>query len=113
MRYALGLGVPKDDVQAVLWYTKAAEQGVETAQSSLAKMYEDGKGVAADPALALYWYRKAAEQGDTAAQATTALDNAGLTVGPVYGPPNGLVFDTVPTAGTAEPVGTAITLYTN
>jgi serine/threonine-protein kinase len=51
--------------------------------------------------------------GDTAAQATTALENQGLTVGPVYGPPHGLVFDTVPTSGTAEPKGTAITLYTD
>ena len=51
--------------------------------------------------------------GDTVAQATTALTNQGLTVGPVYGPPGGKVFDTVPTAGTAEPVGTAITLYTD
>src|SRR3984957_15879316 len=51
--------------------------------------------------------------GDTAAQATTALENKGLPAGPVYGPPNGLVFDTGPTAGTAEPVGTAVTLYTN
>jgi serine/threonine-protein kinase len=51
--------------------------------------------------------------GDTVAEATTALENHSLTVGPVYGPPNGLVFDTVPTAGTAEPVGTAITLYTD
>ena len=51
--------------------------------------------------------------GDTVAQATTALEDRGLTVGPVYGPPHGLVFDTVPTAGTAEPVGTAVTLYTD
>jgi beta-lactam-binding protein with PASTA domain/tRNA A-37 threonylcarbamoyl transferase component Bud32 len=51
--------------------------------------------------------------GDTVAQATTALESRGLTVGPVYGPSSGTVFDTVPTAGTAEPVGTAVTLYTD
>jgi len=49
---------------------------------------------------------------DTVAQATTALENAGLTLGPVYGPAKGLVFDSVPTAGTAEPKGTAVTVYT-
>jgi|HubBroStandDraft_1064217.scaffolds.fasta_scaffold23112_1 beta-lactam-binding protein with PASTA domain/tRNA A-37 threonylcarbamoyl transferase component Bud32 len=51
--------------------------------------------------------------GDSVAVATAALQKVGLSVGPVYGPPNGSVFDTVPTAGTAEPVGTAITLYTD
>jgi eukaryotic-like serine/threonine-protein kinase len=51
-------------------------------------------------------------QNDTVAQATTALANVGLTLGNVYGPPHGLVFDSVPSSGTAEPVGTAITIYT-
>ena len=33
-KYAVGLGVPQDDAQAVVWYRKAAEQGDARAQDS-------------------------------------------------------------------------------
>lgn len=62
MHYS-GLGVPKDQEQAVYWYTKAAEQGHAGAQYNLGLMYAQGEGVPKDQEQALYWYNKAAEQG--------------------------------------------------
>ena len=37
--YTVGIGVPKDEEQAVKWYRKAAEQGDFSAQTSLAGCY--------------------------------------------------------------------------
>ena len=41
-------GVPKDKVQAASWYRKSAEQGDDTAQFFLGRMYRDGIGVPKD-----------------------------------------------------------------
>jgi serine/threonine-protein kinase len=49
---------------------------------------------------------------DTADAATAALQQAGLTVGQVYGPAKGKVFTTVPLAGQPVTKGTAVNLYT-
>ena len=46
--YYKGRGVPKDDVRAVLWYRKAAEQELADAQFLLGLMYADSKGVPKD-----------------------------------------------------------------
>jgi len=61
--YASGRGVPRDDVQAVFWYRKAAEQeqGNLVAWMNLGLMYEQGRGVPKDDAQASEWYRKAVE----------------------------------------------------
>jgi hypothetical protein len=61
-------GVPKDSVEAVKWYRKAAEQGIAEAQFNLGKMYNSGEGVPRDYVEAAKWYRKAAEQGIAEAQ---------------------------------------------
>jgi len=66
--YNRGLGVPKDDAQAVAWFRKAAEQGLDFAQNSLGYSYQEGTGVAKDDIQAATWYRKAAEQGNAQAQ---------------------------------------------
>jgi TPR repeat protein len=66
--YAGGMGVPKDDVEAVKWYRKAADQGVASAQCNLGFMYHQGKGVPKDAVEAVKWYREAADQGDVRAQ---------------------------------------------
>jgi TPR repeat protein len=71
--YANGEGVPKDSVEAVKWYLKAAEQGVSEAQCSLGMMYDTGEGVPRDSAEALRWYRKAADQGHAGAQFNLGL----------------------------------------
>lgn len=66
--YFSGVGVPKDNKQAVYWYRKAAEQGQIDAQVKLGNMYYEGISVAKDDKQAVYWYRKAAEQGHAGAQ---------------------------------------------
>ena len=68
LRYATGEGVPEDDVEAVAWYRRAADQGHATAQISLGVMYANGFGVQQDYAEAATWYRLVAEQGFAEAQ---------------------------------------------
>ena len=62
--FAHGFGVAKDEVAAVSWYRKAAEQGYAQAQYNLGWMFQYGLGVSKNRAEAINWYRKAAEQGD-------------------------------------------------
>lgn len=64
LMYEQGIGVGKDEKEAVAWYRKAAEQGNSNAQYNLAVLYENGRGTKVDFAKALQWYRKAAIQGD-------------------------------------------------
>lgn len=58
-----GKGIPKDEVEALKWYRKAAEQGYAPAQNILGVTYTTGHGVPNDDVEAVKWYRKAAEQG--------------------------------------------------
>ncbi len=68
-RYFFGReGASKDYSQALIWYHKAADQGVVGAEVNLGVMYAYGKGVPLDFAQAISWYRKAAEQGDSDAE---------------------------------------------
>lgn len=66
--YSDGIGVTKDEQQAVVWYRKSAEQGNTGAQFNLGNMYANGRGVAKDERQAAAWFRKAAVQGDAVAQ---------------------------------------------
>ena len=61
--YARGEGVDKNQIEAVRWFRKAAEQGLASAQLTLAY-----NCVAKDEAEAVRWFRKAAEQGVDEAQ---------------------------------------------
>jgi TPR repeat protein len=61
-------GIPKDRVQACLWYRQAAEQGYAPAQNNLGCCYYSGWGVTTDDEKAVYWFRKAAEQGNADAR---------------------------------------------
>jgi TPR repeat protein len=58
---------PKDSVQAVQWYRRAAERGHADAQYNLGFMYLLGEGVQNDPEEGLRWLRLAAAQGDGSA----------------------------------------------
>jgi TPR repeat protein len=62
--YCDGLGVGKNNVEALKWYRKAGEQDYFNAFTSLYFMYKDGQGTKKDNTEALKWLRKAGEQGD-------------------------------------------------
>ena len=61
--YDNGEGVPQDDIQAVKWFRKAADQGVDRAQFILSLIYEQGLGVPQDYVLAHMWSNLAAARG--------------------------------------------------
>jgi TPR repeat protein len=65
--YAFGDGVAKDQVEAVKWFRKAAEQNYAPAQFKLGLSYTNRDGVA-DQVEAVKWLRKAAEQNYAEAQ---------------------------------------------
>ena len=66
--YAEGIGVQRNDQEAVNWYQAAAENGNAIAQNNLGNRYNVGRGVPQDYAEARRWYRRAAEQGLAVAQ---------------------------------------------
>lgn len=59
----LGIGVTKDEKEAVDWFHKAAEQGFANAQYILGFYLIRGIGVTKDEKKAVYWFREAAAQG--------------------------------------------------
>jgi len=67
LMYEYGIGVGKDEREAIAWYQKSAEQGNSNAQYNLAVLYENGRGSDVNFERAYQWYRKAAEQGDALA----------------------------------------------
>ena len=73
LMYQNGIGIAKDEKEAVVWYRKAAEQGSAFAQYNVAVLYENGQGTAVDFAQANEWYRKASVQGDA-----LAIGNLGM-----------------------------------
>ena len=48
--------LPKDNVEAVTWYRKAANQGHAEAQGQLGVMYANGLGVTQNNVEAVAWY---------------------------------------------------------
>lgn len=72
--YETGKSVPQDYAQAVLWYSKAAEQNLAIAQYRLGVLYANGVGVPLDKAQAAAWFHKAAEQGYVYAQEMLGSD---------------------------------------
>jgi TPR repeat protein len=73
LMYERGIGVEKDEKDAVVWYGKAAAQGNSAAQFNLGVLYEHGRGTNVDFAKANDWYRKASVQGDA-----LAIGNLGM-----------------------------------
>jgi TPR repeat protein len=79
-------GVPKNEVEAVRWFRKAAEQGHARAQTQMAMAYQRGRGVPRDEQLSLEWMNKAAEQNQPKAQFELAVahrDGKGVPKDPV------------------------------
>ena len=73
LMFEKGIGVGKDEKEAVVWYGKSAAQGNSAAQYNVAVMYENGRGTAVDFKKAHEWYRKASVQGDP-----LAIGNLGM-----------------------------------
>lgn len=73
LMYEQGMGIAKDEKEAVVWYKKSAELGNANAQFNLGVLYENGRGTKVDFAQANQWYRKAAVQGDA-----LAIGNLGM-----------------------------------
>ena len=73
IKLASGDGMPEDDVKAVEWWNKAAEQGNADAYNRLAAAFDEGHGVAKDEEQAIGWWRKGAETGNREAQANLGL----------------------------------------
>jgi hypothetical protein len=70
--YENGVGVPKDPVEAMMWFRKAAEQGHPDAQWHLGIKYAMGQGVLTDPVEAMMWV-------DGSSQLTTSICTRPLT----------------------------------
>ena len=66
--YNTGMGVLKDDAEAVRWYRLAAEQGEATAQFNLGIMCANGEGVLKDSVIAHMWSNIAGANGNEAAR---------------------------------------------
>ena len=73
LMYEKGIGVGKDEKEAVVWYGRSASQGNAGAQFNLGVLYEHGRGTKVDFAKANEWYRKASVQGDA-----LAIGNLGM-----------------------------------
>jgi putative methionine-R-sulfoxide reductase with GAF domain len=64
LRYASGEGVARDDNEAAVWFTKAAENGNVKAQAALATRYWAGRGVPPSLSQAYFWTVLARAAGD-------------------------------------------------
>ena len=72
--YVRGKEVEKDINQAIIWFTKAAQQGHSYAQTALGMIYYyKDSGVKQDINKAIKWFMKAADQGNSAAQVHLGL----------------------------------------
>lgn len=67
--YANGVGGPKDEAEAVKWFSKAAEQNCPQAQYNLGVMYANGMGVPKNEEEAHVWINLAGANGDEKARA--------------------------------------------
>ncbi len=61
--YANGMGVGKNEDEAVRWFRMGAEKGSAKAQLNLGNMLVRGKGVTEDSKEGMLWIQKAADQG--------------------------------------------------
>jgi TPR repeat protein len=59
--YENGIGVPKDSMQAFIWYMRAAARNDKDGQLKVGWCYQKGIGVQPDPQVAAIWYHISAE----------------------------------------------------
>ena len=77
--YDNGEGVTEDDVEAVKWFRKSAEQGFAGAQYNLGVMYANGEGVAEDYVMGYMWYNLAVAQGHGIAKKNKGIISEEMT----------------------------------
>jgi len=63
-------GTLQDQVEAALWYRRAADHGLAAAERKLGACYAAGNGVPQSDVEAVKWYRRAAAQGEVQAAAS-------------------------------------------
>ncbi len=61
--YRNGVGLVKNQKEAVQWFRKAADQGYPAAQNNMGMCYGQGMGLETDEKEAMQWFQKAADQG--------------------------------------------------
>lgn len=66
--YRYGIGVEKNQIQALDWYRRAAENGSLASQLVLARAFRDGDYVEQSSDEAFKWFHRAARQGHIEAQ---------------------------------------------
>ncbi|HBL6964288.1 TPA: sel1 repeat family protein [Morganella morganii] len=62
MMYKNGAAGVQDNVLAIKWFLKAAEQNHASAQFNLGMMYQNGDGVEKNEKVAQEWFQKAEQQ---------------------------------------------------
>jgi len=67
--YSSGRGVAQSDMEAAVWFKKAAARGYAKAQCALGEMLKNGRGIAQSDLEAAHWFQKAADQGFDITQA--------------------------------------------
>ena len=63
-RFALGNGLPENEIEAIRWLERAAVHGHRLAQNNLGARHASGEGVAKDLIQAYRWFHLAAVAGD-------------------------------------------------
>ena len=70
---------PKDEAEAIMWYTRAADSGHPESQYDLGFMLILGEGTEKDVPKGIWWMEQAATNGETnAARVLSDLYNMGL-----------------------------------
>jgi hypothetical protein len=57
--YLQGECVDQDGAQALAWFSRAADQGLQGAMTTIGMMYREGNAVERDEERAKEWFRKA------------------------------------------------------
>lgn len=79
LMYSKGLGVARNEAEAVKWYSLAANQGQAVAQNNLGAMYLSGSGAPLDPIMGAVWLILASENGYAAAGPAVRLTMENMT----------------------------------
>lgn len=112
--YRAGFGVKKNPRQALIWFTRAAQQGLADAQYNAGIMHYLGEGVYPNHKTAVEWWQLAAAKGHSNAQynlaAMYAYANGGLRLDMDKAV---ALWEQAAQQGHTEAIDTLIRLYSN